>query len=222
MGLSGAWSWNTHQMFAEKVYNSMPLDLQNKLNLTAMKEGSIAPDRDFHDNIKHHYPPSYDLALKWLDLSCNIDCDYEKASYGFGVATHYITDSFVAPHYIAKEPGYLHSEFENQGKYYISKVKCYDYNLDLKESLIIGSKNYKDWGEWLVSKDENIIFKEIDEAMTVVYSAAFDKFDFECRKETRIENKGSYFNKRNIVIGFIFLIFIILIILFKKSIFVLR
>src|SRR3989344_4367570 len=127
------WVWETHQMFAEKTYNSMPSDLREKLNLTAMKEGAIAPDKDFHDNIKHHYPPSYELALKWLNFSCDADCDYNNIIYNFGVASHYISDSFVAPHYIAKEPSYLHSEFERQS--YISKVKCYDYNLDLEDAL---------------------------------------------------------------------------------------
>ena len=75
------WGWETHQMFAEKTYNSMPSDLREKLNLTAMKEGAIAPDKDFHDNIKHHYPPSYELALKWLNFSCDADCDYNNVSY---------------------------------------------------------------------------------------------------------------------------------------------
>ncbi len=218
LNISYAWNWQTHQMFVEKTYNSMPLDLREKLNLTAMKEGAIAPDKDFHDNVKHHYPPSYELALKWLNFSCDVDCDYNQVSYDFGVASHYISDSFVAPHYISKEPSYLHSEFERQN--YISKVKCYDYNLNLEDGLKIGSENYKDWGEWLVSKDKNIIYNEIDEAMTAIYSVAFDKFNFECAtKETKVEYITGYVTKENTLLGsgFLFVI-IILLFLFKKKV----
>jgi len=212
-----AWGWNTHQMFVEKVYDSMPLELQDKLNLSLIKEGAIAPDKDFHDNVWHHYPLSYNLSLKWLDFDCHNECNYTDASYGFGVAVHYISDSFVAPHNIKKENWKLHSEFEKQGNKYVSKVKCNDYNLDLKKNLEIGSENSKDWGEWILNKDENIVYREIDQAMMLVYSTAFDKFDFKCAKLTKIEFMKGYFTKRNFIIGIIFLGVIILTLYFLNK-----
>ena len=210
-----AWGWNTHQMFVEKVYDSMPLELQSKLNLSLMKEGAIAPDKDFHDNVWHHYPPRYNLSLKCLDFDCHNECNYTDASYRFGVATHYISDSFVAPHNIRNEPSKLHSEFERQK--YISKVKCNDYNLDLKKNLEIGSENSKDWGEWMLNKDEKIVNREVDQAMMLVYSVAFDKFDFKCAKLTKIEFMKGYFTKRNFIIGIIFLGVIILTLYFLNK-----
>lgn len=208
-----AWKWGTHQMFAEKVHSSMPLELQEKLNLSLMKDGAIAPDKIFHDNVWHHYPPSYNLTLKWLDFDCSIECNYTNVSYNFGVALHYISDSFVAPHYISKESSKLHSEFEGQGEKYVSKIKCIDYNLDLKKNLEIGSENYKDWGEWLLSKDENIVHREIDQAMMLVYSVAFDKFGFECVGMTKIKKLGGYFNKKVIIISIILLLILIFVLI---------
>lgn len=208
-----AWRWETHEMFVEKVYGSMPLELQNKLNLSLMKEGSVAPDKVFHDNIWHHYPPSYNLTLQWLDFDCSADCNYTDVSYRFGVAVHYISDSFVSPHYISKEPWELHSEFEKQGGKYVSKIKCGDYNLDLKKSLEIGAENYKDWGEWILSKDEGIVQREIDQGMLLVYSVAFDKFDFECVRMTRVEKLKGYLSKKVIIIGIVLLIIIIFVLI---------
>ena len=212
-----AWGWNTHQMFVEKVYDSMPLELQERLNLSLMKEGAIAPDKDFHDNVLHHYPPSYNLSLKWLDFDCHNECNYTDASYRFSVAAHYISDSFVAPHNIKKENWKLHSEFEKQGKKYVSKVKCNDYNLDLKKNLEIGSENSRDWGEWMLNKDEKIVYREIDQSMMMIYSVAFDKFDFKCAKLTNIEKMKGYLTKRNIFIGLIFLVVIMLILYFLNK-----
>ena len=55
--------------------------------------------------------------------------------------------------------------------------------------------------------------------MTAVYSAAFDKFNFECMKETKVEYVKGYFTKGNILLGLGFLsAIIILLFLFKKKI----
>src|SRR3989344_1639489 len=106
-----AWNWFTHQEIGENVYNALPEDLQNKLNLEKIKEGTIAPDKDFKDNVRHHYPQSYNLTLHWLDVAKNSleTQDYDNASYAFGVATHYVSDSFSAPHYVKNEQNKLSS-----------------------------------------------------------------------------------------------------------------
>lgn len=185
-----AWKWETHQNLVEKLYDDIPRELQTKLNISLMKEGSIAPDKDFHDNVLHHYPQSYELALEWV----NKNGSFDEISYNFGVAAHYISDSFVAPHYISKEPYKLHDEFEGQAKKYIPKVKCYNYDIELKQGMENGSLNYKDWGEWLLTKDKKIPEKEADSAMMLIYSVAFDKFNFECNKKTKVEYIKEYFS----------------------------
>lgn len=189
-----AWQWETHQGIAEKLYDDMPRELQQKLNLSLMKEGSIAPDKVFHDNIFHNYPKSYTLALIWLNKGGN----WDNTSYNFGVAIHYISDSFSAPHYIIRESSKDHTEFERQAKNYIPKTKCSSYNLTLKEGMETGSLNYKDWGEWLLNKNKEIPEKEVDDAMKLVYSVAFDKFNFACNKKTEFEYSTEYFSSETL------------------------
>src|SRR3990170_830062 len=89
---SYSWNFRTHETFVENVYNSFPRNIQSNLNLTALKEGSTAPDNVFRDYRNHHYPPSYTKALFWLNktkTSYN-ESNYNEASYSFGVASHYI------------------------------------------------------------------------------------------------------------------------------------
>lgn len=205
-----AWVWETHQNIVDKVYSDMPRELQVKLNLSLMEEGSIAPDKVFHNNVLHHYPQSYELALKAL----NENNDWDNISYNFGIATHYISDSFSAPHYISNEPYKLHEEFEKQIKNYIPKTKCYNYRIDLKKGLENGSLNYREWGEWLLTKNKEIPEREVEQAMTLVYSIAFDKFNFNCNNKTRVEYAKGFFNwngffKFLIFIGIILVLYIV-------------
>ena len=59
-----AWKWDTHQNIIEYVYLNLPIEVQQQLNLTKLKEGAIIPDRDFKDNRLHHYPKSLSEAEK--------------------------------------------------------------------------------------------------------------------------------------------------------------
>ena len=184
-----AWNSFYHRSLAEKAYYSIDFETQENLNLTLILKGSTDPDLVFHDVVKHHYPPSYELAVKWLDrakLSYK-NLDYNNASYSFGVASHYISDSFVSPHYISKEPGNLHSEFENIDKKYRFKTKCYYKEYDLNQTLYSGSLNKEDWASWLISKDGNIPKKELEQALTALYPIAIEVFNSSCNNfETEI------------------------------------
>jgi len=184
-----AWNSFYHKSLAEKAYYSMDFETQENLNLTLILKGSTDPDLVFHDVVKHHYPPSYDLAVKWLDkaeLSYK-NLDYNDASYSFGVASHYISDSFVSPHYISKEPGNLHSEFENIDRKYRFKAKCYYEEYDLNQTLYQGSLNKEDWASWLMNKDSEIPKKELEQALTALYPVAQDTFSSNCNNfETEI------------------------------------
>jgi len=200
-----AWNWFTHKEFGENVYNSLSDDWQEKLNLEKIRDGSIAPDKDFKDNIKHHYPPSYNLSLYWLDIAKKSleKQDYNNASYAFGVATHYISDSFAAPHYVKNEPYNLHVKYEWQAKKI--KTRCQKRIYDLQKELEEASKSGEDWDEWLKTKDSELPQKRVEQAQGLIFAVALELFNAECRKQ-----ETSYFP---IIIGIIAIISIIIIIL---------
>jgi len=188
-----AWNSHYHRSLAETVYYHLDVNVQRELNLTLIKEGATAPDLVFHDVVLHHYPPSYTKASQWLEkarLSYK-DKDYNDASYSFGVASHYITDSFVAPHYTSKEPGSLHSEFENL-KPYRFKSKCADAKINLNQSVFTGSLNKEDWGLWLLSKDKEIPQKEVEQALSTLYPVALETFNTKCNDFNTEIVKGKF------------------------------
>lgn len=180
-----AWNSQTHQLLVENVYYSMPLSLQEKLNLTLMKKGSTDPDLVFHDTVNHHYPDTLNLAYKYLEKIKTLD-DF---SYNFGVAAHYISDSFVAPHNIQKEDSQLHSKFEKQVNGYAIKTNCANYNYTL-EDLYLGTKNEGDWHIWLENQDKAIPQKELEQTQEFIYSIAMQKINYECNSQLIYEEKS--------------------------------
>ncbi len=215
-----AWGWNTHQKLAGNIYFSFPLELQLKLNLTLIEEGSIAPDKVFRDNVNHHYPKTINLSLKWINLTKYYlsKNNYNNASYSFGVLTHYISDSFVAPHYIYKEDPKLHSKFESQVKEYKQKTKC-NNNIISITRLSEGSENKKDWELWLLSKDPLIPQEESEEAQAFLYSISMNLFNISCfESKTNIEYSKLYLSPSVIITMILIsiLIFLLLIDLFKN------
>jgi hypothetical protein len=211
-----AWNWPTHKAIVQKVYYSFPLELTQKLDLELMEIGSIAPDKDFHDQRLHHYPPSYNKSQYWLDNLRNSlkEEDYENASYAFGVVTHYISDSFVAPHNIKGENPSDHSKFEKQVSTILTKCKKNDY--ELNNSLYIASQNDKDWEPWLNSKDSKIPQKELEQTMKLIYSVALDEFNITCNTKTTeiIKQKYKLGSKTQTYLGTILILYLIL---FRKK-----
>lgn len=180
-----AWNSQTHQLLVENVYYSMPLSIQEKLNLTLMKKGSTDPDLVFHDTVNHHYPDTLNLAYKYLERIKTL----EDFSYNFGVAAHYISDSFVAPHNIQKEDSQLHSKFEKQVNGHIIATKCGNYNYTL-EDLYLGTKNEDDWYIWLENQDKTIPQKELEQTQEFIYSIAMQKINYECSSQLIYEEKS--------------------------------
>jgi len=196
-----AWNFQGHQTVAETMYYSADFSLQKKLNLTLLKEGAIAPDKVFHDVRLHHYPPSYQLAQKWLNEADYYykKEEYNNASYAFGVASHYISDSFVAPHYISKEPASLHSQFERIKNYNLD-VKCYKSEINLNESLYAASKNEKDWSEWVLTKNESIPKREFEQALNLAFPVFLNTFNSTCNDfKTEVITQNFYINKNVII-----------------------
>lgn len=204
-----AWNSKTHESLVENVYYSMPENLQNKLNLTELKYGSTAPDLVFHDTVRHHYPQSQQLAYNCLQ---NIT-DLKTFSYNFGVASHYITDSFVSPHYISKEEQKDHTAFETFKNYTI-KTNCANYNHTLND-LYLGEKNKEDWQPWLDTKNPAIPQKELEQSQQFLFSIAIQMLNYSCSKEVIYEEK-SIINLPDKNIGYLVVIgFLIVLILFK-------
>ena len=192
-----AWKFETHQNIIETIYINLPQENQQSLNLTKLKEGSIIPDKDFKDNKKHHYPYSLTEAQKWL----NNDTDL---SINLGIASHYITDSFVAPHNIKKESYNLHSMFENQVKSYYPMVNCNNQTFTLID-LSKGVKNSKDWYVWLKTKDKKIPEKEVDEGAQFLFSIILNKLSATCKNLQAEVKEIPYFTANKIIFSFIVL-----------------
>ena len=209
-----AWDWQTHQNVVERVYTSLPKDLN--LSLKDLKEGSIIPDKVFHDNILHNYPPSLRLTTLWLSVAKEEykNKNFKNASLAFGVASHYITDSFSAPHYIKGETSYQHSEYEERG--YLRLNEYCRIDIKLEESLAESPKEGLLWIIWLETKDNKIPEKAINKATKLVYLAAFETFDTACDKKTKIIIKNSSLTI-TIILSLIILLLVVLLIKNKKA-----
>lgn len=166
------WSWPAHASVAEVVFAELPENLKKNLDIEKMKDGSNDPDEEFKDTATHHYPKSYEKAVKWLDDGkLNYDSgNYTKASHCFGVASHYISDTFSAPHCVSKEPGDKHHKFEVIKDDYTPKIEPVSGDLDtlMKKGIERGEK---DWKNWIKTKDPTIPQKEADMGASVAYNA---------------------------------------------------
>src|SRR3989344_609694 len=207
-----AWNWQTHQNIVEGVYFSLPKDLN--LSLKDLKEGSIIPDKVFHDNILHHYPPSLKLAELWLSVAKEEykNGNFKNASTAFGIASHYITASFAAPHYIKGETSYQHSKYEERG--YLSLNEYCRVDINMSEGLSKSPEEGKLWDEWLQTDNDKIPEKAVNKATKVVYSAAFETFNTGCDKKTKIITKN---HSLIITIVSSLAVFLLVILLIKKK-----
>ena len=218
LGNADAWNSKGHNTIVEVVYYNADFNLQQKLNLTLLREGSTAPDLDFHDTALHSYPKSYSRIEKWLKATSeNYSMkNYNEASYAFGVASHYIADSFVAPHYISKEPTSLHTEFEKL-KDYKTNIKCHNALINLNESLLQASKNKEDWTNWTLTKDSEIPKKGFGQAVNLMFPIFLAKFNSTCNNfQTEIVKQNFIINNNVIIFLSLILIFYLTFVLNKK------
>ena len=151
------WNWQTHTKLVEGVYYTLEGDVLQSLDTDALLNGSLAPDRDFHDNRLHHYPPSYNKTLYWLEETRKAlrEKRYTNASYSFGVANHYMSDSFAAPHNIEKESSKDHAAYEKQADQNYQYIPCdkITKKYDLHQKFLEATKQGKTWEEWLVKRE---------------------------------------------------------------------
>jgi len=219
INITQAWNSKTHQLIVEELYYSIPYELESKLDLELMRNGSTSPDLIFHDQRTHHYPTSYNKTIEWLNKTKEQikNNDYENASYSFGVVTHYISDSFVGPHYISKEDPKLHTKFE----YQIEKIstKCNNSSFDINKTLEKASiDNQQDWYSWLKTKNKEIPEKELDGAMDLLFPLFLETFNTSCEeRKTEIVYEPFSFNPRLIIYLAIIIMLMITIIKLKFS-----
>ena len=196
--VANAWKADTHKNIIEYIYLNLPSESQNKLNLTKLKDGSVIPDRDFKDHKRHSYPNSLYEAKKWLENN-------DDLSLSLGIASHYITDSFAAPHNVRGEDYYLHAAFEGQVKNYYPNIKCGDYGFSL-EDLNKVTKNSRDWHLWLNSKNKKIPQKEVDESTKFLFSIILKKLNTTCSNFSTEFSEVPYFSKNKIILIFFILL----------------
>jgi Zinc dependent phospholipase C len=162
----------THSDIVDAVYYGLPVDVQQKLNINAMRAGSNDPDEKFKDFRYHSYPKSYGKAKMWLDKGKTAydNGNYNEASYDYGVASHYISDTFSAPHTVSREAYSDHSNYEIQAK--ILKPTATYIRGDLNSLMQNGyNQGVISWNDWLQSKNSAIIQKNLNTAASVSFSA---------------------------------------------------
>ncbi len=167
-----AWKWTTHSKVVDAVYYSMPYDKKVKLNLAVMRDGSNDPDEKFHDTRCHGFPSSYTRASTWLSKgkSAYQSKNYRYASYCFGVASHYISDTYSAPHCVSGESSYYHTKYEAQATYMTPKVSYTGGSL----YSIMKSGSYKgktDWNSWMRTKSRSYVQSDLNRGTSASYMA---------------------------------------------------
>lgn len=181
--LTSAWNWQTHEVFVESLYYTTNTSIE--LNLTLLKIGSITPDKVFKDNARHSYPAALDEAKKWLSRAkeAYVSGNSNEASFTFGVASHYTSDMFAAPHNVKEESSKDHSYYEDQAEYSYEFVPCMEdstlINLDKELEDAIRTKQ-EEWENWISSKDEKIPQNSVADAMQFFYKVYKDTFNATC------------------------------------------
>mgnify|MGYP001617633596 CR=1 FL=1 len=178
-----AWNWDTHPAIAESAYYRLDDSLREKLSLDLIKEGSIMPDKVFHDFTKHGFPRALPEAERWLRSTREFlnKQQYDNASLSFGIASHYITDSFAAPHSISGEPYPLHQLYEKQAAQNYFYAECTSESFELGDVLYTGSQQGKTWGEWTDTRDAQLPQLAVRDATFYLTGIAMETFNSTCR-----------------------------------------
>jgi hypothetical protein len=167
-----AWAAPNHYAIAEEVYYSLPADAQNNLDLSKMLDGADDPDYKFFDYNYHRYPASEEKINYWLleGRGYYQNGDYKQASYCFGVATHYISDSVCPPHSGAGHSGYEHTKYELQA--ILLEPHITDKKGDEDNELAAANQMSENtWDQWLKTDDDKYIQQCLNKAADLSYNA---------------------------------------------------
>lgn len=167
-----AWEWNAHKKIVDEININLPSDVQNNLKpyLGVMKEGSNYPDTIPNDKINHGYPGSYPQTNKWLDKgkAAYEAKDYREAAWCFGVASHYITDTYSAPH-----SGWIKDKerYWQVGNHLTPKKHDFHYS-NLNTMLRYGNERGKESVvSWNKNADHEIVQQDMNRGVSAAYTA---------------------------------------------------
>jgi hypothetical protein len=170
---AAAWSVPTHYEIVEQTYYALPVNVQSKLSLDAMKDGADDPDMKFLDYQFHSYPANQVKVDYWLNRG-NKDYkngNYQDASYSFGIASHYISDGACGPHCENNASHYYHSVYEVKAALLTPQInKQSNEDIDSIEK-INDSDGKESWESWLTNKNDFYIQNDLDRAGNACYIA---------------------------------------------------
>jgi hypothetical protein len=170
--VADAWTWNSHSKIVDSTYNSLPSSVHSKISLNAFRDGSNDPDQVFHDYRDHSYPFSYNKATYYLNQGATYykQKKYALASKSFGIASHYISDTFSAPHCVSGESSSKHTAYENQASKLTPHITTVKGNL--KTLMYNGYLSGKsDWNKWLKTDSSYYPQKDLNMATSVTAMA---------------------------------------------------
>lgn len=167
-----SWEWTAHKKIVDEVNNNLPADVQKNLKpyISLMKEGSTYPDTIQGDKINHGYPGSYPKTNNWLDKGkvAYDKGDYKEAAWCFGVASHYITDTFSAPHC-----GWINNKekYWQIGNGLTPKKHNFHYS-NLDNMLQYGKEKGKDsLNNWNKNENQEIVQQDLNRGTSAAYIA---------------------------------------------------
>ncbi|MCE5214593.1 MAG: zinc dependent phospholipase C family protein [Methanobacterium sp.] len=205
MAMGSSFAWNaghdkTHELIVTQLYQDMPTSISQNLDLAEMKKGANYPDvKDSQSKWKHAYPASTDYAEEYLKMAMN---DYKNAmktsnptlkakffkdeSFHLGMASHYISDTFAAPHTTNKMKEYqlFYSYADQITHIYPTKIPLPVLNLKthngLKKFLEFGkNEGYKVaqyWNNNQVWKNPTLALKVAGDNLDLAYAATLAVF----------------------------------------------
>jgi len=167
-----AWEWTAHKKIVDEVYNNLPSDVQKNLKpyIAVMKEGSTYPDTISGDKVNHGYPGSYPRTNEWLDKGkvAYEKGNYKEAAWCFGVASHYISDTFSAPHC-----GWINDKdkYWQIGNELSPKKHDFQYS-NLNNMLKYGNERGKEsLAIWNKNEDRGIVQQDLNRGVSATYVA---------------------------------------------------
>lgn len=203
-----AWNWDTHEAFVDMVYYGLEEDVREQLDPRLMEEGSILPDKEFQDFQRHSFPLSVGETEKWLQRTREALArdDYGNASLAFGVASHYITDSFSAPHAVKGETYELHRAYEDQASEAYLYVPCSEERVKIGDVLYTGAQQGKTWEQWVETRDPMIPRQAVREAGVFLFSIAMETFESRCHSfQTDVEEERLSLGWKEMLFGVLIL-----------------
>lgn len=167
-----AWEWTAHKKIVDEVQANLPSDVAKNLKtyIPLMKEGSTYPDTLPGDKVNHGYPGSYPKSNEWLDKGkvAYEKGDYKEAAWCFGVASHYISDTYSAPHC-----GWINDKdkYWQIGNTLTPKKHDFKYS-NLKNMLKYGNERGKESLEsWNKNEEGSIVQQDLNRGVSAAYIA---------------------------------------------------